>query len=123
MIKRILELKSIENAAKDERQALEIQLAKTITGPDEGTAKAEIASYMVTVTRKLTRTIDFKKYEELKPLIPDGLSPVIFKPELDLKKLRAIESVNPGMAIMCSRFITSKPAKPSIKIERIENGN
>ena len=115
---KIVELKRREAIAKEERAMLEEQLAKEISDRVEGTASLVAGSYKVTVTSKLTRTLDYPAYQAIEADIPEGVRCVVrFKPELDLKKLRAMDAVRPGFS---AAFITTKPARPTVKVELVE---
>ena len=114
---KILELKRREAIAKEERAMLEEQLAEEISDRVEGTASLTAGSYKVTVTSKLTRTLDYPAYQAIENDIPEGVRCVKFEPKLDLKKLRAMDAVRPGFS---AAFITTKPARPSVKIELVE---
>ena len=114
---KIMELKRRETVAREERAMLEEQLAKEISDRVEGTASLTAGAYKVTVTSKLTRTLDYPAYQAIENDIPEGVRCVRFKPELDLKKLRAMDAVRPGFS---AAFITTKPARPSVKVELME---
>jgi len=64
----------------------------------------------------LTRALDYEAYLALENDLPDGVRCVSLEPKLDLKKLRAMDMVRPGFS---AAFITSKPAKSSVKVEVI----
>ena len=112
--RRITELKEREDAAKNERTALENDLAEAIATKDEGTESRTAGQYKITVTSKLNRTLDYPAYQAIENDIPEGVRCVKFEPKLDLKKLRAMDAVRPGFS---AAFITTKPAKPSVKVE------
>jgi len=114
---KIMELKRIEAIAKEERAMLEEQLAKEISDRVEGTASLTAGAYKVTVTSKLTRTLDYPAYQAIEADIPEGVRCVKLEPKLDLKKLRAMDAVRPGFS---AAFITTKPARPSVKVELVE---
>lgn len=111
---RITELKEREDAAKNERTALENELAAAIATKEEGTESRTAGNYKITVTSKLTRTLDYPAYQAIENDIPEGVRCVKFEPKLDLKKLRAMDLVRPGFS---AQFITTKPAKASVKVE------
>lgn len=118
-----LELKASEEHVKETRYAIEEEIAALLPGPDEGIQYTEDYGLKISVTRKLTRSIDMESYEEVKDLIPSGLSPVKFKADLDLKKYRAIEAANPDVFKVCQKFISVKPAKAAIKVEEVKDGS
>ena len=111
---RIIELKEREAELKAERTELEDELATAIATKEEGTESRTAGKYKVTVTSKLNRTLDYPAYQAIENDIPEGVRCVKFEPKLDLKKLRAMDAVRPGFS---AAFITTKPAKPSVKIE------
>lgn len=113
----IMDLKAQEETAKQRRYMLEARLAGMIATKDEGTDKAETGPYRITVTSKLTRSLDYEAYQRLEEDIPAGLRCVKLKPEIDMKALRAMDMARPGYS---AQFITTKPAKPSIKIEIVQ---
>lgn len=113
---RIVELKAREDEAKAERAELESELAAAIADRVEGTASLVAGNYKVTVTSKLTRTLDYPAYQAIENDIPEGVRCVRFKPEIDLKKLRAMDAVRPGFS---AAFITTRPARPTVKVELV----
>ena len=115
--KGILELKEQEEVAKRQRQILEAQMAAMVATKDEGTDKACAGRYRITVTSKLNRALDYDAYQAVEAQIPEGLRCVRMKPEIDLAKLRAMDLARPGFS---AQFVTTKPAKPAVKIEELE---
>ena len=115
--KEILQLRNQEIALKERRGALEMQLAGLVATKDEGTDNAEAGPYRITVTSKLNRALDYEAYRAVEAEIPEGLRCVKLKPEIDLKALRAMDMARPGFS---ARFVTTKPAKASVKIEEME---
>ena len=115
--KEILQLKNQEIDLKERRGMLEMQLAEIVATKDEGTDKAEAGRYRITVTSKLNRALDYEAYQALEAQIPEGLRCVRMKPEIDLAKLRAMDLARPGFS---AQFVTTKPAKASVKIEEME---
>ncbi len=111
---RIVELKEREAELKAERTELEDELAAAIATKEEGTESRTAGQYKITVSSKLNRTLDYPAYQAIENDIPEGVRCVKFEPKLDLKKLRAMDLVRPGFS---AAFITTKPAKPSVKIE------
>jgi hypothetical protein len=110
-----LEAKSAEQAAKDARLAAEAELISAF-GPtkDEGTETKATDGFKVAITTKLNRVLDIDAYQALE--LPENMAFVDFKPAINLKNLRMIERIDPSLAAQC---ITTKPAKPSIKVEEV----
>src|SRR5574337_1082042 len=111
--------KEAEDTARETRLAIEEHIAELVPGGLEGTANATTERYRVKVVRKLTRSLDPEAYEDVRSQIPPALDPVTFKPALDLKRLRAIEQANPELFKLCAKFVTAKPAKPSVTVEEV----
>lgn len=114
-----LEAKAAENNAREHRIAIEEHLAARIDGPDEGTAHGIEDGFDVSVTRSYTRSIDIEEYEAVKHKLPESLNPILFKPTIDMKRLRAVEIANPAIFSICQKFITIKPAKVSVKVTEV----
>lgn len=117
---RWLELKKAEKCMQDMRYEVEAMLHyKNINDERlEGTITLETDQYKIKETRKLTTKIDAVKYEMVKDQL-GSISPVRFKPELDVKVYKAIEKANPDLYKLCQSFVSVKPAKPSFSIENI----
>ena len=109
-------LKKEEKAIADVRIATENEIANLVATKDEGTDKAATDKFKVTVTSKLTRTLDYPAYLAVETSIPLHLRPVVMKPDIALKVLRQLEATNPDIP---AGFITTKPAKSQVKVEVI----
>ena len=114
---RLAAAKAKEEEAKIQRIEAEEGIAAILGIKEEGTVKRTVWGYSVTVTTKLTRTLDYEVYRAIEDGIPEGVRCVDMKPSLNLKKLRALEMVDPSLPAM---FITTKPAKASVKLEVVE---
>jgi hypothetical protein len=86
---------------------------------EEGAAKFNTENFTITTTGKLNRSIDESKLAELQNAIPQPLFDRLFnyKPALNLRELRYIEQNEPEYYKTVSKVITTKPGKPSLKIE------
>jgi hypothetical protein len=106
--------KAAEDEAKERRTAIEGEIADMLATGPEGTDKAEAGIYKVTVSSKLTRSLDYPAYCAIEADLPEGVRFVDLKPAINLKKLRALEMVDPTIVAQC---VTTKPAKASVKVE------
>ena len=86
----------------------------------EGSSSFESCGMRVTLTGKLTRTLDHKKWEEIKHTIPTDLHPVDYKPSLILPAIRYLENNEPETFKQISQAITTKPAKVAVILKDIE---
>jgi len=110
----ILSLKAQKSVIDSDIKILENEIATKVNTKDEGTDHAIIGNHKVTVTNKLNRKLDFKAYSKLEDTLPEGVRCVDYKPTINMKKLRALEMLDMNLV---AQFITTSPAKPSVKIE------
>jgi len=116
----IMEFKRIEDDAKASRLAAETKLLAMMETKDEGTVHEEDGSVKVSVTYKLTRTLDAAKVQEDWNTIPELVKDAfVWKPDLVLKHMRALESANPQAYSVLAQYVTAKPAKPAVKVEAL----
>lgn len=112
---KFMEAKAKEAAAKEDRLMVEAELLSAIKPTKvEGTETKATDGYKVSVTTKLSRSLDYDRYQALE--LPDNMAFVDLKPSINLKNLRMIERLDPALVAQC---VTVKPAKPSIKIEEV----
>ena len=114
----VAEFKRIEDDAKASRLNAEALLVSMIEQKSEGTIHEEDGNVKVSVTYKLNRTVDaeavIKDWNELPAEVHDAFE---WKPQLVLKQARALESANTLSYAVLAKYITTKPAKPSVKVE------
>jgi hypothetical protein len=107
--------KANEHKAKADRLAAERELLAVIKPEKlEGTETRATDGFKVSVTHKLSRDLDYERYQALN--LPENLAFVDLKPSINLKNLRMIERLDPALVAQC---VTVKPAKPSIKVEEV----
>ena len=117
LVIKLVETKEAEASVSLQRKELEVRIAAMVSSKDEGTDKRDVGLYQVTVTSKLTRSLDYDAYLAIEAGLPEGVRCVDLKPALNLKKLRALEMVDPGLP---AQFVTTKPAKAAVKVEVIQ---
>lgn len=110
-------LKDAENKAKDERLQVEAAICELVDVPTEGTNTTTTALFKCKTVGKLKRKLDVKAWAKIEKDVPEHLRPVRHKVEIDLKKLKAIESANPDVWRVVAQAITSEQGKTSINIE------
>jgi len=102
-----------EKRIKGLRIEKELQIAVLVANTPEGTTNAEIDSFKVKVTTKLTRSLtSLEDYQAIEEQLP--VKCVTMKPALDLKKVKMLEELDPSWTV---DFITTKPAKAAVKLE------
>jgi hypothetical protein len=114
--------KRTENLANEARIRAENDLLALLTPKTEGSVTTSTDGYKVTVTYGFNRTVDEAALNAIKDEIPTGLFDQVinYKPSLILAGLRHIQSNEPDTYAVLAQAITSKPAKPSVKVEAIE---
>lgn len=113
--------KAKEKAANIERVNIESEMAMLLQIPDdlEDTKKYETEDYKVTITGRITKKIDADLLQEI--AAENNTSEYLgtlfnWKPTLDAKAWR---NANPTITAPLMGAITSKPGKPSFKVEKI----
>ncbi len=108
--------KKLEAEAKATRLAIEEKIVEQFAPlRPEGTESKVVDGFKISVTSKLKRSLDVKAYEAMN--LNESMRFVDFKPSINLKNLRAVEKVFPQVV---AKGITTKPGKPSLKIEAIQ---
>lgn len=115
LCKKFIEAKNREAAAKEERLKIEAELLAAIEPEKlEGTETRATDGFKVTVTSKLTRSLDYPAYQAMD--LPENMRFVDLKPSINVKNMRMMERFDPEIVAQC---VTVKPAKPSIKVEEV----
>lgn len=119
----LIQAKAAEQAAQQRRLVAELEvldLLGEING--EGTTHVEDGNYKLTIRTSMTRTVDKDVLAQVAPNIPEAIAKRLFrwKPELDLKELRYLQSNEVELYGIVAQAISMKPAKPSITVERAE---
>lgn len=113
-----LAAKKAENTAAKERAAIEEQIVALTGKRDEGAQTHEAEGFKVTVTRKVSRKMDWDKWETVKAQIAPNLHPIKYKPELDEKDVKYLQANGPEIYALLP--IEVKPAKTAIEVKRVE---
>lgn len=113
-----LAAKKAENTAAKERAAIEEQIVAMTGKRDEGAQTHEAEGFKVTVTGKVSRKMDWDKWETVKAQIAPNLHPIKYKPELDEKGVKYLQANEPEIYALLP--IEVKPAKTAIEVKRVE---
>lgn len=116
-----MKLKNEEESIKRERMALEEQLISKLGIREEGGQTHKVGEFKVKIESKINRTLDKDKWAEIRDMIPSDVSPIIYKPEINNKKLKDLIIHDASMFRMVCRAITSKPGKPYVVISYDES--
>lgn len=111
-----LAAKRAEKVANEQRLAIEALILEQMPAKVEGTVSDKDTG--VSVTYKVTRTVDADKLKDAWMELPEPVQ-MAFKwaPAVDTKMLRALADVNTDAYALAATFFTSKPAKPAISIK------
>lgn len=110
-----------EARATAERLRAEQTLVELMPAKTEGSVSMKGADYKVSITYAMNRTVDGPALAAIRDSIAPGLleQAISYKPSLVLAGLRYLQSNEPDAYSVLSQAITAKPAKPSVKVERI----
>ena len=116
IIDHIKRLKKEKQHIDDDIQMFEQMLFQKLEeqklSKDEGTVKLDGA----TVSYKMSRSVDQKILQEYSDKWPDSVKKCIkWKADLDLKAYRGVQEFDKDGFAIISKYVTSKPAKPSLK--------
>ena len=113
---RLRNAKAAEEAAKRERIAIEEMIVSRFAAPDtgEGTAKDGALS----ISWKVTRKVDADALQGVwADLGANAQKAFRWKPEVDLKHLRALQELDPASYVVAAKYVTATPAKPSVTLK------
>lgn len=119
----LLQAKASEQAAQQRRLVAELEVLDILGDLNgEGTTHVEDGNYKLTIRTSMNRTVDKDVLAQVAPQIPEPIAKRLFrwKPELDLKELRYLQSNEVELYGIVAQAITMKLAKPSITVERVE---
>ncbi|AMO55653.1 hypothetical protein GZ77_09020 [Endozoicomonas montiporae] len=116
------EAKRHESMARQARLEVEAKILETVGVKEEGSATIKSDFYKVTTTGGITRSLDAKKFEDIKGRLPLHVAEKVvrLKPELDVRQFKALKDLSPDLYAIMAEAVTSKPRKASVKIERLE---
>lgn len=108
--------------AKGQLDDAEAALVAAVPCELEGSLTTESDYYRITTVGKLNRTLDAGKLEALRAVIPAAIYDRVirFKPDLSLRDYKYLENNEPAYFAAFAEAVTTKPAKTSVKVERIE---
>lgn len=114
--------KAEESAANRRRLEIEGKILELLEKKEEGSVTEKTDYYKVTATYKINRTVDEKIAVSLADELTQDQYQRIFrwKAEVDTKELRFLMENKPETYSVIARAVTAKPAKPTLKIEEIE---
>ena len=114
--------KDSEAAARNHRLHIEQLLSELVGVKDEGSYTTRGSYYKVTTTTGFTRTLDAKKWEEIKHrVLPAVASKVIrTRLEIDTRQLKSLQGLDPAAYHIVAEAVTTKPKKVAVTFKRLE---
>lgn len=112
-----LAAKDVERKATADRVAIEDQIVAITGKRDEGAQTHEAGAFKVAVTGKVTRKMDWDKWDQVKASIPANLHPVKLKPELDEKGVKWLRDNQPDLYALLP--METKPAKTAVEVKAV----
>lgn len=113
-----LDAKRSEDAARAQRLEIEAQIVALVGVKDEGVTSVEVDQFKVKTTGKVTRSVDTDAVQDVWEVLPEEVKKCFkWEAKLNTKEYRALCSMREDLAPHLNKYITSKPAKPSISIE------
>lgn len=109
-----------EDAANKRRVAIEAEIIGALGEPDEGSATHELPDgSKLTITSKITRTVDAQVWRQVMDRVPETLRPIMFEESvrLDTKGLRWLKENQPAVYAVVAMAITAKKAKSAITVK------
>lgn len=109
-----------EDAANKRRVAIEAEIIGALGEPDEGSATHELPDgSKLTITSKITRTVDAQVWRQVMDRVPETLRPIVFEESvrLDTKGLRWLKENQPAVYAVVAMAITAKKAKSAITVK------
>lgn len=115
-------MKILEERYRRLRLDAEQKLIAAVESKPEGSVTVRGAAYKATVTFGITRSVDQAALSAVWNTLPEGIRNVFpVKHGIDLKELRHWQNNNPDeYARYIAPVVTAKPAKPSVRIEAVE---
>lgn len=114
-----LTAKRLEDAAVAARRDVDEMIANHLRPSDkvEGTVSEKVGDYKISVTYKLSRAVATDELQKAWDKLSAELQAAFkWKADISVSALRKLESKDQTVA---SKFLTSKPATPTISIEAV----
>ena len=117
----LTEFCELEELLKDGRERMDELKALIVdrVGGKPGTLTLITEGHKITTQGKLNRTLSEEDWLEVRDQIPEDCQPVtvstVFK--LDNKAAAALENSRPDLYALLCRAVTTKPAKPTVKVK------
>ena len=110
-----MQAKEDERKAIEHRRSLDKMIQDLLPKRDEGSITQSQGDYKVTVTYKMTRSLDTEQLQQHWHQIPERAhSAIKWKADLSTSSFR---SLSPEDAALIGQYMTTKPASPTVSVE------
>lgn len=119
LCQQLLEAKTTESKANEDRIAIEAKIIALVGIPDEGAATHDTKEFKLRVEQRITRKLDERKWILVRDQIPEGIRPVTIEEtfKIDTKGVHWLRDNEPGYYKLMCQAMEEKPSKPSVKVE------
>ena len=114
-----LALKRERDDIDEQMSALAVEVASRLEHPAEGSKTHTLDGYKVTVTARMNRRIDAKKWHAIREGIPRTMWPVKEKLEADPRGCRYLAENQPDVWAIVAAAITETPGKPGLEVREV----
>jgi hypothetical protein len=113
------EAKANEESARNARLASEERILSLVGVKEEGTTTIKTEWFKVATVGNLTRTLLVDELPKVQGLIDQRIYEQVIKyePKLSVSGLKAVATANPDAYRVLLSAVTTKPAKPTVKVE------
>jgi len=112
-----LDAKRTEEKARNQRIAIEAQLAEAFDVPEEGSKTHQLDDYKLTLTQPVSQKLDEKAWDKVKGKIDANLHPVKVKVEADATGCKYLANNEPEIWAAIASAFETKPGKIGVKVE------
>lgn len=113
-----LEAKEAEKLANERRKEIEADIIELVGVKEEGTTNGDSDFFTIKTVGKLTRSLNDDQLQADWDTLPEEVKKCVkWKSSLDTKNLRSLESMRDDLIPVMARYMTTKPAKPSVLVE------
>lgn len=110
-----LAAKEDERKATAKRVSIEDSIVALTGKKDEGAQTHEAGAFKVAVTGKVTRKMDWDKWDQVKGQIPAEFHPVKMRPEIDERGVKWLRDHRSDLYALLP--IETKPAKTAVEVK------
>lgn len=117
LVNQLIQARKAESDANKLRVHIESELIALLGVKAEGSQTHDCGMFRLTITGKLSRTIDWDAYDQVQEKIPLNLRPVKTVRALDERGVKYLQANEPELYSILAAAITVKPAKPSVEVK------